>query len=347
MPSVTIDAGVLASPPAHDSAERAERYVVTLLDWSSLLDETWVDVYMSERAREALHDDGFLPVRDQLRQLFSANGIVEYDVNTVAQVVDRLLQRTPTLESHFSIRDVLPEDLSIEPDVREHCLGSNLQSDLERCVVLIAILRQDIQEPVRDHLLILRHAPGSLIRVRAQISIFEHLRTDLVSTPAVPGFFEGEVLVCDDLRGFFEHLDEATVLLKAEDVIGIETAIRIAVCKATLARAGDPKWHDFPRCRIGGEFRSSLHKYQLTPQLAKKLLRALVKTIEQTELNATHPLRTGRGGDNPQRVRQSDLARAWRRDIDRDHHLHYWMCEGNFVEFASVSFPHDNFTIPD
>ena len=54
MPSVTIDAGVLAAPPEHGSADDAHRYVETLLDWSKLLDEPWVAIYMSERASEAL-----------------------------------------------------------------------------------------------------------------------------------------------------------------------------------------------------------------------------------------------------------------------------------------------------
>src|SRR3990172_13086221 len=111
MPSVTIDAGVLAAPLEHGSAEDAHRYVETLLDWSRLLDEPWVAIYMSERACEALFDDGLFPLRDQLKRLFTANGIVEYDVNTVAQVVDRLLQLTPSFETYFSIRDVLAEEL--------------------------------------------------------------------------------------------------------------------------------------------------------------------------------------------------------------------------------------------
>ena len=60
-----------------------------------------------------------------------------------------------------------------------------------------------------------------------------------------------------------------------------------------------------------------------------------------------HWLRAGFGADDPQRVRNNDQARAWRRDIDRDHHLHYWSCEGGTVEIACVSFPHDDFGIPE
>ncbi len=52
MPSVTIDAGVLAVPNEHGSADDADRYVKTLLDWRTLLDEPWVAVYMSDGRRK-------------------------------------------------------------------------------------------------------------------------------------------------------------------------------------------------------------------------------------------------------------------------------------------------------
>ena len=347
MPSVTIDAGVLAAPPEYGSAEDAHRYVETLLDWSRLLDEPWVAIYMSEMASEALFDDGLFPLRDQLRRLFTANGIVEYDVNTVAQVVDRLLQLTPSFEAYFSIRDVLAEDLSTEPDILQLCSGTRLQSDLARCVVLIAILRQHCREPVCDHSLILRRAPSKTIRVRALISLLEHQRTDLDGVPDPPEYFEGDVVVCDNFRGLIECLVEAAILLKATDEIGIETAIKIAVYKARLNRGADPEWDDIPRHRVGRGFRSSFRKIHATQQLVATLLRAIVETLEQANMAATHWLRTGPGGDDPQRMRGSDQAKAWRRDIDCDYHLHYWICKDGDVEIASVNYPHDDFTIPE
>lgn len=63
MPSVTIDAGVLAVPHVDCAKDDAFQYVDTLLDWSRLLDEPWVAIYMSERASEALVDEGLFPLR--------------------------------------------------------------------------------------------------------------------------------------------------------------------------------------------------------------------------------------------------------------------------------------------
>lgn len=347
MPSVTIDAGVLAAPPAHGSADDVERYVETLLDWSLLLQQPWVAIYMSEHASEALFADGLYPLRDQLKRLFAANGIVQYDANTVASVVDRLLQLTPSFETYFRIRDVLADDLTTEPDVLRLCSGTRMQSDLARCIVLIAILRRHCHEPVEDHSLILRSAPGKSVRVRALIQLLDHDRDDLSAPPEPPEYFDGEVLVCDNFRGLIDCLDEATILLRATDDIGVATAVRIAVYKSRLARNVEPDWDGVPTFRIGQEFLASFHDLDPTHKLSGNVLDAIVQTLEGLNMDGTHWLRTGKGGDNPQRIRDRDGAGAWRRDIDSEHHLHYWACDGNVAELASVSFPHDDFTIPE
>jgi hypothetical protein len=347
MPSVTIDAGVLAAPQEHGSADDVHRYVETLLDWSRLLDEPWVAIYMSEQASEALTADDLFPLRGQLRWLFSATGIVEYDANTVATIVDRILQLTPSFETYFRIRDVLTEELTTEPDILRLCSGTRLQSDLARCVVLIAILRCHCQEPVSDHLLILRRVPDRIIRVRAIIHMLEHERDDMGMPPTPPEYFEGDVLVCDDFRGLLKCLDEATILLKAEDAVGVETAVHIAVYKARLARDMAPDWGDVPLFRVGNGFLNSFQGHNPSQTLSANLLQSVVDALEGTNMTRTHALRTGAGGGNPQRVRKSDRAKAYRRDIDSAHHLHYWVCKEGIVELASMSFPHDDFNIPE
>jgi len=341
--SVTIDAGVLALPEPEDDAHR---YIEVLLDWSKLLDEPWVAICMSERASEALWQDGLYPLRNELTRLFTANRIVEYDVNTVALVIDRLLQLTPWFETYFSIRDALTDErLTTEPDILRLCSGASLRSDLARCVVLIAILREHCREPIRDHSLVLRRAPGRTIRVRALIHGLEHQREDLRPLPEPPDYFEGDVLVCDDFEGLVESLDEVAILHRSTDDIGIRTAIRIALYKSRIARGEASDWDDLPDYRIGRAFRSSVQR--VDSMVATRLLRAIVETLERTNMAAVHRLRTGPGGDNPQLVRRRDGAKAWRRDVDRDHHLHYWDCDNGIVEIAWVGFPHDDFRIPE
>jgi len=345
MPSVTIDAGVLAAPPEHGSADDAHRYIETLLDWRKLLDEPWVAIYMSEGASEALFADGLYPLRDNLKKLFAANGIVEYDVNTVARVVDTLLQLTPSFETYFRVRDVLAEKLSTDPDILQLSAGNELQSDLARCLILIAILRQHCRESIRDHSLILRHAPRQVVNVRAIIHEIDHDRDDLTALPTHPEMFEGNVLICDDFRGLIECLDESSILASSTDNVGLETAIRIALYKSRLERGEDPDWDDLRGLRIGRSFFETV-KMSCRDQASSfraKVLRAIVETLDGENMAAVHVLRTGSGGDDPQRMRGADGA--MRRDIDYEYHLHYWQCDDGTVELASV-VTHNDFTIP-
>jgi len=342
--TVTIDAGVLAVPVQSGTAEDAHRYVETILDWSKLMDEPWVAIYMSERASEALFEDGLYPLRDQLKRLFGTQGIVEYDVNTVAAVVDRLLQLTPSFETFFSIRDVLTENLSLEPDVMRLCSGEWLRSDLARCVVLIAVLREHCPQDACEHSLILRSADSRTVRVRAQIHELDHSRQDLNGLPIYPEYFEGEVLVCENFRGLVEGLSDAAILLRAKDDVGVETAVRVALYKSRLVYQQTFGWDDLPSFSIGHSFRPLMQAIHPTEQLAVRVLRAIVETLDRTNMADTHALRNGPGGGDAQRVREND--KAMRRDIDHEYHLHYWQCADGTVEIASMVV-HNDFAIPE
>lgn len=353
MPSVTIDAGVLAAPPADSSADAAYRYVETLLDWHKLLDKhkRWVAIYMSARASDALFADELYPLRDNLRNLFAANGIREYDVNTVARVVDTLLQLTPPFEECFSVSDVLtdsPLPLT-DPDILGLAKGNKLQSDLARCLILIAILRQHCGDTIRNHFLIIQYAPKPVVTVQARIQMIEHDRDDLDELPTCPEMFKGNVLICDDFRGLIQCLDESSILVTSKDNIGLETAIRIALYKSRLRQGEDPDWDDPRGLRIGHRFIDTVRNSCMNQgdSFPAKVLRAIVETLDRENMAAVHPLRTGLGGDNPQQRRGVDGASAMRRDIDLDHHLHYWSCHNGIVELASISYPHDDFSIPE
>lgn len=346
LPSVTIDAGVLAVPRVDCPKDNAFQYVDTLLDWSKLIEEPWVAIYMSERASESLFADGLYPLRDQLKKLFTAHGIVEYDVNTVARIANQLLTITPSFETYYRVKDVLSERLETDPDVIRLTTHEGLQSDLARCITLIAVLRKHCSQPLGGHSLILREAPKQVIQVRAQIHELEHSREDIPALPCPPELFQGDVLVCDDFRGLIECLDESVILVGASDDLGIELAVRIALFKHDIAQGSFPDWSGVVVPTIGSSFRELCQRVcaDQGDSVPPKILRSIVETVKSNNLPAVHALRTGTGGNDPQRMRGSDKAQ--RRDIDREFHLHYWECGDGTVELASVVY-HNDFTIPE
>ena len=345
-PCVTIDAGVLAASRLTSNASDVYQYVETLLDWKLLLDEPWVAIHMSESVPKVLLKEGLYPLRPQLEKLFDAHGIVEYNVNTVATIADRLLQVTPSFETYYRVKEVLSEQLETDPDVIRLTTYDGLQSDLGRCILLIAILRKHCSQPPGGHSLILREAPKQVIQVKAQIHELEHERNDIPTLPSPPEFFEGDVLACDDFRGLIECLDEAAILISASDNPGIELAIRIALFKDSIARGESPDWSTSLNTRIGSKFRGTCQQCCADQgnALPPKILRSIVETIKGRNLSAVHALREGLGAKARQRTRNSD--KAVRRDIDREFHLHYWDCSDGTIEFAKVVY-HNDFSIPE
>jgi len=345
-PCVTIDAQLLASPSLDCGEEAALSYIDALLDWSSLLDAPWVAIHMSERAAETLSADGLYPIREKLKQVFNKYDIREYSPNDVARVVEQLLAVTPTFETFYRVRDILWERIETDPDIISLKTTTGLQSDLARCVALLAVLRKHCVQPLGGHSLILQNASKRIVSVRAKIEFLDHSRDDIPNLPAPPEYFEGDVLACDNFRGLIQCIDEAAILVGASDDFAIELAIRIAMYKSRIGRGEDPDWNEILVPRIGRRFRELCQRccQDQADSLPPRILRSISETMNKERLADVHALRTGNGGDSPQRRRGNDKAQ--RRDIDREFHLHYWDCEDDTVEIASVVY-HNDFSIPE
>ena len=346
MPSVTIDTCILAAPPLTATRDDVIEYVETLLDWKKLLGEPWVAIYMSENASTAMFDAGVYPLRDELKRLFSEKGIQAYDANTVGLLAADLLKKTPGFETYFRIRDVLPSEVSTIPDLLSIHTVETLSTELARCVVIIAILRSHCGQPVLDHSLIIKPWHGStVVQVRAKIDIIDSLRDDLMPIPTPPEFFEGNILTCQNFRELVLNLNEYAIWDAAKDAVGLELATKIAVYKSRLERGVEPDWDEIGGFTFGREFLDYKQACDRSGSvgLADRILRALAETLDGLNLRDVHEKRTGSGGGNPQELRDTD--KAWRRDIDREYHLHYWECAGGVIEFASVG-PHNMFDIP-
>jgi hypothetical protein len=346
MPSVTIDAGVLAAPPPDSDRSTVLEYVETLLDWRQLLEEPWVAIYMSERVAEVLDGDGLYPLRHALRQVFSRTGIVEYDVNTVAMVGENLLRLTPHFETIFKIRDVLCETPETDPDLLSITTHRHMASELARCVVLFALLREHCRHPIADHALVVRPWHGrTQVRVRAIIHDLEHERDDMSPLPKPPDYFQGSVWVCQSFRELVTGISEASIWQTAKDEAGYEIAANIALYKSRLERGLEPEWGEGSSFRFGPRFITRANQcFQSSPtSLIERSLRAMVETIDRLRMEDVHALRQSDSGGAPQRVRGKD--KGWRRDIDREFHLHYWEGAAG-IEFGWIG-PHNDFQLPE
>ena len=359
MPSVTIDAGVLAVPPEDSPVDAANRYVETLMELSSLRNKSWVDVYIY--IREQFHQafwggDGF---EQGLKKLFVTKEVKQYSAEDVRSVVYSLFNNTALqLEEHFEKRlgvstsEVLKDAslIKIDPDTQRLVADNAFQAGITHCLILIAIL-QHYEGSIHNPLLVLQYAPESTVTtvtVQAKIS---------VGLPNCPEAFREEVLICGDFKGIIQGLCAPDIFVSSEDNEDLEAAIRIALYKPRLGKKPNwdgplQDWDDLLQglC-IGCDFLASVrerYKQHGRRFPAEETLDAIVQTLGKENMEAAHPIRTGSGGADPQLKRKADSAGAMRRKIgnSNDFHLHYWLCKNSSVELASIGFPHDDVSIP-
>ncbi|MEI7636425.1 MAG: hypothetical protein WCJ37_03915 [Syntrophus sp. (in: bacteria)] len=99
--------------------------------------------------------------------------------------------------------------------------------------------------------------------------------------------------------------------------------------------------------QFGGSFFDNFNVLEILskPGEAERLLRSMAEVIVMENLAETHALRQDKGGDSPQRVRDSDGALAMRKVVakgNKAYRLHYWERKIDGPEFADIVIEHDD-----
>lgn len=338
---VTTDAGVVALPEAGCTRTDLLSYVDSLRTWCALLNEFWIQIHISEQACDTLVSAGLFPSRHKLRELFQPHEELEYDANTISKLINKLLN-APSFESKF-LEDVLYENLETVPSM-DGLSNPHLQDNLNRSMILHALLCKFCSQPMCGHSLVLRTAPADVVKVKADILAIQKKGDDLGEQEGET--FEGDVRVCDCFDKLIETIEESALLVSAQDDESIQLVLRLTLYKHfSREQISALDWADLPVPALGSEFRTTCQRIcrDAGPALPPKILRAIVETVAGINLQDVHALRNQKAGGADQKMRDSDKAQ--RRDIDREFHLHYWECSNGKIELASVVC-HNDFSIP-
>ncbi len=345
LPSVTVDASVLAISPNLYTRDDIYNLLDSLLDWSQLLDKSWIKVYLHREVSKFLVENGFYPLRNVLNEIFRSQGIIEFSVNDICRLTDHLLSITPSFEEHYKIEDIYYENFSSDSEILQQLRSSIIQSNLIRSIGLIAILRKYCPSIFVNHSVVFWKAPNQEINVRLQIHDIEHYRTDIPELPKPPDYLESNVVACRDFRGLIKQINPSLILINAQNDEEVNLAIQIALNQESINNDEEPNWGGLTNLKIGWKFHDSVRDClrDQAESLAQKVLRAIVETVRFTNMSAVHRIRVAKAGGSPNLMRNSDKAQ--RRDIDYEFHLHYWEGENGAIELASVVY-HNDFSIP-
>ncbi|WHY94685.1 hypothetical protein QNK12_15015 [Neobacillus cucumis] len=322
MTGLIIDPFSLAYP-ANGSKEELEEYINMLLELDQYTQESSLDILISNNTSDILVLENNFPYWDELKSVFERHGINYIQPSDLITTIGRIL-KLKKIED-LGINDVLYSYLTLEED----SICSRPRNYLEEfkriamiaCIYTILEYNQfifskgDFEESI--------FVSGDLIDIEKE----EHISIE------IPRNYSCIIPLVKNFEEFFFRVNPVEVWTEKL----YEEAIKISIFQRTGSYE-DANWkfgHSF--------FRSAQDKGFLSEGIKiKRLIRSIVDTILRENLSETHWLRAGQGANEPQVTRGND--RAWRKDIDREYHLHYWETEDG-IEFASVVV-HNDMSIP-
>ncbi len=325
----------LFCPPEASSAAEMEGYIIRLLEWRAFAATEAVALFVSANASAMLAAETGFPPWHGITAAIERLGISGVQTPDIFVILRRFLERTATLEDELGIREVLLEEANFQP--ADYKLRSPaLADDFLRSVALMCVLAG-------------KHPNGESELVLYSRGFSRCPDNGMFSAKLVDCEGEGCPKLPDVLLGKFPLFScgrNARRALKSEAVWGSATtlpAYSLAI-ELEIERMAESVGHAHRRrWRLGPELIASVISLNFkTADRARRLMRAFAETALDQNMRATHPIRTGEGGNDPQ-VTDGDAA-GWRRDIDPEYHLHYWSSPAGF-EFASVVV-HNDLSIP-
>lgn len=345
MAAVVLDPYLLAVPAVSEGREVAAQYVTSIVEWSQLTGQEWIEVQTPRDTMEALWGAGCYPMNDAVTMLCATHGIDEFSPQDVADALARLLQRTAVFEDASQVSDVLVEPCVLSParpDPRrpgtragEGRNASPIQAQTERILAMHALLLHAVPAWSRNRCAATldRFCGGHGVEVSGTFTIIERGERCMLPTLSDPFVLPSTRVSLHEGRDeVLRALDPVILWTEVATTEAREAAIQLAVMRRDPGRS----WTTAPTFRLGCKFVDSLSKYNFdrNNKSASILIHACVETVLDINPSSCHHLREGDGPNEPQRSRGAD--RAWRRWVSDDFRLHYWKSPGNFIEFANV-----------
>jgi hypothetical protein len=330
---LALDPDTLALPESREHPS-IHLYVYSLLQWSVIAQSAWGRLLLCRDWEAAASDDGRYPIYSAIRDALETAQVRDYDAATVSSLITRLIRQTTTVEKIIGVDDVLWE--SCDWILTNTKPQTHLNLALDKTGILLALGKESTFSDVEL---------GS--SKAANLSAVELLAGNVMVQYCDPrgeemvGELRGIIKIVNSAGDYVASLDPAELL--ADGTIDIAVAVRIAVFQRK--ETADLRLLGNNGCTLGREFAASVrqHRFGDDPAIYGRIIRACADTILGTNLAAVHPLRRGRGAEDPQQTRGTALA--WRRDVDYEYHLHYWQTPGESPEFAAVVV-HEDFNIP-
>lgn len=335
MPNLFLDPILFLCPSPEDNSQVWEDYVQTLTAWSEIKNSSWATLFRLD----SLPPDCYLSEQHKvpLRK-------IDLQFQDVLKVFNSLRDKPRSIEDALNLRDTVFDGLCHEPNDHLRNRPTALIDAYYRLVVLLSLYAHIHHLPLGEQRLITRSLEdGTEVTLTVETLICDFFQTP--QPPEIPGKLSASFSAYSTAQGFRHTVDPVTLWTKARNHIDLRPAIELFLAQNALEYGLTDSDVETMPWDIGSEFFTTCRKHGFLHESGKvkRLLRACGETILKQNLGAAHKFRAGKGAREPQRRRSGD--KAWRRDINRTYHLHYWETS-NGPEIASVVH-HDNMSIPE
>lgn len=335
MNKVFINACIIACPQNGNNKEQIEYYVTCLSNILELRDAGVFKFLISCNLYEVLEQSNALP---PWANPDSSTYIQKEDVS---RLFFEIISNSDIIEDNLKISDILLENMSVRPDYYLKGKNGHIIDNTFRTLGIISFGQFRRMIPERNFILVRDIHGLQIVNVTGTIILVECAKD--CSDIQFPLNFGQQII----------HVDSTETLIKNFDPILLWKSglflysLKIAIYQRGNSHLAQKEWPlDYPFV-FGAGFINSIIEYNFDSidLRISNLLDACCEAVIKANMSKVHAIRTSKGGAAPQKIRKADQAKAWRRDIDYDYHLHYWDT-GAHIEFAVIVM-HNDVHIPE
>ena len=330
---VILDPSALAISRIGNNKEEALQYIDALISWDFFRSEPLSTLKTSRDSLNALFIDNEYLDQKKLSLKLKHCDVYEHSANDIIPYFYKLISHNSYLEDdkeQLSDNEVKID--SIIPAIPENTIGPNLQALF---ITTLQRLILEAEQPDERQSILAQHIiDSSEINTKYSLNTFD----------SNPHISHQRFLLAMNYQDILKHLDIGRLFHSSLNEETLKIAIQFVF---DLHNKSTTPSDELPLYKIGSKFISRCLDLKLQQSILRKTIMTMLDSLLNPKKASEHQLKTGKGGGNPTLKRKLDGALGMRRDITKVHHLHYWRGDNNFIEFAWISFPHDDMECPE